>query len=399
MFNNLRIFRDSIEPLWEVPENKDGGKIVIILRNKSETKVESEELNKDKDLINLGREEESYSKSRKPRVEIPEVFKLCLCLIFMEFLGPMSYFSGCVLSIRAFGSMISIWLSSSTNSEIAAEISSKLSKLTHIDMEIITYKKHTDTIKNNVKNLTKKEIKKAKNNNDEIEKSKNHINFEIDEQTDLNESKNKVRPENMKRSSSHGKLNYRIKIERNIVDVKGNPPNLVNTNPSNSTNSPNSTNPPNLVNPPNLTPKFSENKNQDILNSKSPQIVKQLKFAPEVFTNSDLQTDSSEIKFLEPTKEKPKSSVIKKRRAQSANGSDQLLINYISLESIYPSELPLSSPINTPMVSLPPSPPPELDQSYNSKNVSKYFKNNKKQWNIFIVILLISIILGLVKYY
>jgi len=80
------LFRGDIQPVWEVPENKDGGRLVFML------------LKHELDLLN-------------------DVWlKLMLGLIGNHFEELTQYICGAVCSIRQKGSKISLW-TSSTNDE------------------------------------------------------------------------------------------------------------------------------------------------------------------------------------------------------------------------------------------------------------------------------------------
>lgn len=226
MFSNLRIFRDPIKPLWEVPQNREGGKFVLIL-NKTETGVSgassgqqhstappsaSCSASQDDSTIcsssvsvssgvekALGSPSSSASHgtaststtantqpmhsshdsdgsegevsqnqqssksgttNEKLSAEVPLEYKLCLSLMVLGLLGPVDQFCGCVLSIRAFGHMISIWISSSTDDSLVSEIRSNIALLLGVPLESISFQRHNESIRNNTRNLSKTEIRK-----------------------------------------------------------------------------------------------------------------------------------------------------------------------------------------------------------------------------------------------
>lgn len=178
MFSNLRIFRDPIKPLWEVPQNREGGKFVIIL-NKSEGDAKTSPTeaspssstksgavgsshNSDDDEDDLSQQQSSKSgtNSEKPSVDVPLEYKLCLSLMVLGLLGPTDQFCGCVLSIRAFGHMISIWVSSSTNDTFIGLIRHNISLLLGVSLDSITFQRHNESIRNNSRNLSKTETRK-----------------------------------------------------------------------------------------------------------------------------------------------------------------------------------------------------------------------------------------------
>ena len=177
MFSNLRIFRDPIKPLWEVPQNRDGGKFVLILNkteqgpeNGSSKPVESpskstsqthEADSDDEDGTSQAQSSKSGAGTgEKPSAEVPLEYKLCLALMVLGLLGPVDQFCGCVLSIRAFGHMISIWVSSSSNDSLINHIKANISTFVGIPLESISFQRHNESIRNNTRNLSKTETRK-----------------------------------------------------------------------------------------------------------------------------------------------------------------------------------------------------------------------------------------------
>lgn len=193
MFSNLRIFRDPIKPLWEVPQNRDGGKFVLILnkpeathkdnatppseaafteRNERENTEALEvpcddgastaELSpRDEHADGSGSGAHGHGKE-KASVEVPLEYKLCLALMVLGLLGPVDQFCGCVLSIRAFGHMISIWVSSATvdDDTIIQDIRHNIASLLGFPLEQISFQRHNESIRNNTRNLSKTETRK-----------------------------------------------------------------------------------------------------------------------------------------------------------------------------------------------------------------------------------------------
>ena len=175
MFSNLRVFRDPIKPLWEVPQNREGGKFVIILnRSEAEMKIgasgfadssaaksESSSATKDEESDeDTQRSNPSEYVYDKPPVEVPVEFKLCLSLMVLGLFGPVEQFCGCVLSIRAFGFMISIWVSSSTDDNVVNILRQTIAELMHLPIESISFQRHSQTIRNNTRSLSKTEVRK-----------------------------------------------------------------------------------------------------------------------------------------------------------------------------------------------------------------------------------------------
>lgn len=175
MFSNLRVFRDPIKPLWEVPQNREGGKFVIILgKSEGEGKASgsgegerksgpiSPSRDSDSDDEEASQQQSSKSGSTydKPPVEVPLEYKMCLSLMVLGLLGPIDQFCGCVLSVRAFGNMISIWISSSAEDGVLADIRRNIAAGLRIEEETITFQRHNQTIRNNTRNLSKTETRK-----------------------------------------------------------------------------------------------------------------------------------------------------------------------------------------------------------------------------------------------
>lgn len=191
MFSNLRVFRDPIRPLWEVPQNRDGGKFVIILGKAenepkggspssieaSATQTSASGVSKDSDS-----EEEDNStqhsspsgaSSEKPPLSVPLEYKMCLSLMVLGLLGPVDQFCGCVLSIRAYGPMLSIWTSSSADDAAVEHIRHTLSTLLHIPADKLSFQRHDNTIRNNTRALSKtdarRKMREARQKGDYIE--------------------------------------------------------------------------------------------------------------------------------------------------------------------------------------------------------------------------------------
>lgn len=176
MFSNLRIFRDPIRPLWEVPQNNNGGKFVIILE-KSEPEAKSGTSEKEvhlspvvsADAKDSDSEEEGDSSPQqasrpggydKPPVVVPMEFKMVLSLMVLGLLGPIDHFCGCVFSVRAYGNMISIWTSSSADDSHIELIRSVLALSLRIPESRLSFQRHKQTISNNTRNLSKTETRK-----------------------------------------------------------------------------------------------------------------------------------------------------------------------------------------------------------------------------------------------
>jgi hypothetical protein len=121
MFSNLRVFKKDIDPVWEHPENKNGGKWVI--RNR----------------VNFAAEEDSIPD------ELVRKFLNLLIHMITGHLGFEHEICGAQLSIRPTGLVFSLWNKNSKDKKIIEILTSKLKEILQTDQ--ITYQSHADALK------------------------------------------------------------------------------------------------------------------------------------------------------------------------------------------------------------------------------------------------------------
>jgi len=125
MFSNWRVFKKDIEPVWEHPENRDGGKWVIRgIR------------------VNFAAEKDS----------IPDEFvRKFLSLLIHMVTGQLGFedeICGAQLSVRPTGLVFSVWNKNSNDEKIIDIIKLKLKEITQISIDQISYQSHSGSIKN-----------------------------------------------------------------------------------------------------------------------------------------------------------------------------------------------------------------------------------------------------------
>lgn len=139
MFSNIRLFKDPIEPTWEDPVNKSGGKFVFILEGQFD---------------------------KKKLVCVPHEYQMVLLYMILGLFNDNEQICGCVLSIRVFGIMVSLWNCKSDDDAYIEAMKEKLSVLLNIETKDITYQQHDKTVNNNSKNVKKTELKKQRSKKD-----------------------------------------------------------------------------------------------------------------------------------------------------------------------------------------------------------------------------------------
>lgn len=418
MFSNLRIFRDPIKPLWEVPQNRDGGKFVLILNKPeathkdsaapSETERNDKESDESKDgaCEDAGhdgdvspREEHTDASStgphghgkEKPSVDVPLEYKLCLALMVLGLLGPVEQFCGCVLSIRAFGHMISIWVSSATvdDDTVIQDIRHNIATLLGFPLEQISFQRHNESIRNNTRNLSKTETRKrmreARAKGDVVEPQQKPPRRKSEsEKSDETAApaptlpptsprgKNTAAAAPRRPSASKEKVHFQENVEiaparqpparahpttplviPDITIVSGTPPTrqLAPIHALAGTGAPEvavfsyaavaagAAHSTSTTSSEEVSPRKDEGgwRHRGARNSLERAIPPQQQQAPR--RNEPFTT--------------------KKRRAQSASAGQKPDPNYVSPEALFGADLPLLSPTTTPHPSVPPSPPSE----------------------------------------
>lgn len=110
---NLRFFHNDVIPMWEDPHNVNGGKWVIVYR-------------------------------QKPGFKTTQLWQSLLLSMMLGELGFEDEIFGTVLSIRTWGYMFTIWNKDSNNQYQIEKVSKKLSEL--FGTEKVKYQSHQDAI-------------------------------------------------------------------------------------------------------------------------------------------------------------------------------------------------------------------------------------------------------------
>lgn len=137
-------------PLWEDPNNRDGGRYVVLIHHRPTGPNAPSAFDSGSETDDSGSESGKFSNLKLP----PEYLNIILHVI-SGLLGPETGFCGIVLSVRRFGMMITIWNTDANDKEWIEDVRQRISRLLNIPAETITYQRQTKSIRNNVRNLTR----------------------------------------------------------------------------------------------------------------------------------------------------------------------------------------------------------------------------------------------------
>jgi hypothetical protein len=85
---------------------------------------------------------------------VPLPSRLTLTSLFLQ--------AGCVLSIRRFGTMITLWNTDANDKAWIEHVRQLLAQLLNLPLESIVYQRHNKSLRNNARNLSKQSSKKKK---------------------------------------------------------------------------------------------------------------------------------------------------------------------------------------------------------------------------------------------
>jgi hypothetical protein len=104
LYSNIRVFRAPVTPLWEDPNNRDGGRYVILIHHRPTPGAPTPPSHSGSETDDSGSDSSKFSNLKLP----PEYLNIILHVI-SGLLGPETGFCGIVLSVRRFGMMITVW--------------------------------------------------------------------------------------------------------------------------------------------------------------------------------------------------------------------------------------------------------------------------------------------------
>lgn len=114
LYSNIRVFRAPVTPLWEDPNNRDGGRYVILVhhnRTVQESQAAAPQTTADQpdEPSSASPSAGSGEAVKFANLKLPPEYLLMILHVVTGLMGPETGFCGVVLSVRRFGMMITIW--------------------------------------------------------------------------------------------------------------------------------------------------------------------------------------------------------------------------------------------------------------------------------------------------